>query len=419
MYLQGSKWSMTRRKKRSNPWRVLILIILVAGAIYLNQVVVPNTPPLFMPTPTPTRSPESYVTEAQSLETEGKYSQAIESYKQAISVDPKNPSNFIALARLLVYTGNYIEAETNARNALLLNPNNSTANAMLGWILGLEGSYLEAESAFSRAIEQDPNSAIIYAYQAEVYALQSESDQATLTTLQNAIDASRKAQQLDNSLMESHRARGIVLELTQNYSEAVTEFEAAIAINPNIADLHLALGRNYRALEIYDKAIEEFTRANALNPADPLPDTYIARTYLTVGEFAKAIQFAQSAVVDAPQDPYMYGNLGTMYYRNLQYAEAVDSLRMAIKGGTTGDGLEVAGLPLDAGRVGEYYQTYGLALARRGECGEALQISQAIQQGLPSDETAMYNANEIINICSEVAEMTPTIEPSEEVTPTP
>jgi len=73
---------------------------------------------------------------------------------------------------------------------------------------------------------------------------------------------------------------------SSNYEEAIREYEAAIAINPNLADLHLALGRNYRVLDIYDKAVEEFTRADALNPGDPTPDLYISRTYATLGQYA-------------------------------------------------------------------------------------------------------------------------------------
>ena len=68
MYLRGSKWNMTRkRRKRSNPLRVFILVVLIAAMIYVNRVVIPNTPPLFVPTPTPTRSPESFVNQAESL----------------------------------------------------------------------------------------------------------------------------------------------------------------------------------------------------------------------------------------------------------------------------------------------------------------------------------------------------------------
>jgi tetratricopeptide (TPR) repeat protein len=417
MYLKGSKWSMTQRKKPVRIGRIFILAVLVGAIIYINQVIVPITPPLFIPTPTATREPESYVTEAQNLETEGKFSQAILAYQLAIEVDPKNPSNYIAMARLQIYTNQFAEAETNAKNAMLLNANNSMASAILGWAQGFQGDYLEGLAALSRAIQLDPNNAIAYAYQAEVLALQNQAGTGTLTTLQEAIDASRQAQILGPNLVETHRARGVVLEMTANYEEAAREFEAAVAQNGNIADLHLALGRNYRALQQYDKAIEEFTRANSLNPTDPIPDTYIARTYFTVGEYAKAIQYAQQAIIDAPSDPYMYGNLGTMYYRNRQYQEAVDVLRLAIRGGTSETGEEIQGLPLDYGRIAEYYFTYGLALARRGECSEALQIVQLLQQGVPSDETAIFNADEMVNICTEVMNATPTPRLAQTTTP--
>ena len=40
--------------------------------------------------------------------------------------------------------------------------------------------------------------------------------------------------------METHRGRGLVLEYTSNFEEAVTEFEAVMEINPNIATCTLA-----------------------------------------------------------------------------------------------------------------------------------------------------------------------------------
>lgn len=215
-----------------------------------------------------------------------------------------------------------------------------------------------------------------------------------------AIDASRKALALGPNLMESHRARGFVLEYTANYAEAIKEFEAAVRQNEYIADMRLALGRNYRFMQQYDKAIEEFNRANALNPKDPMPNILISRTYATVGEYAKAIQYAQQAVKVDPRDPFIQGNLGVLLYRNRAYADAIPSLRLAVRGGATDSGQEVKGLPLDYGRVAEFYFTYGLALSRTSQCGEALQISQLLLQGVKDDEISVFNAQEIIKICS-------------------
>lgn len=407
MYLRGSKWSYTRRRRRSNPWRVILLMGLIGAGLYVNQAVVPNMEPLFVPTATPTRPPESYVSEAENYVEQGKVPQAITSYQQAIEADPRNPSNYVSLARLQIYSGDYQDALTNAENALLISPNHSMAYALRGWAKGYLGDYLEAIASLKRAVELDPNNAIAYAYLAEVIVQQIQEGEGSLGSLDEAIQASQMAQTLAPNLFETHRARGTILEQTGNYAEAVAELEAAVAQNSSIADIHLALGRNYRFLEQYEKAVEEFNRANALNPDDPNPLINISRTYATVGEYAKAIQFAQQAIQVSPDDPYLYGNLGTMQYRNRQYDDAIASLRLAIRGGASEDGKEISGLPLDYGRVAEYYFTYGLALARQGECGEALQISQLLQQGVPDDETSIYNANEIINICQEVAE-TPT-----------
>jgi tetratricopeptide (TPR) repeat protein len=407
MYLRGSKWSNSKRRRRSNPWLVLFLLVLIGALIYVDRVIVPVTPPLFIPTPTATRSPESFVADASDLESQGKLSQAIQAYQDAIQADPKSVSIYLSLAKLLAYTNRYSEALNNVENALLLNPNNTNALALRGWIKGFLGDWLEAEASLKRAIELDDKSATAYAYYAEMLALQSQAGEGSLGTLDKAIEMSRMAKDLAPDALESHRARGIVLELTSNYGEAASEFEAAIAKNPNIAELHMALGRNYRFQQLYDQAVEEFNRANALNPSDPLPDTYISRTYATVGQFAKAIQFAQQAVKDSPQDSMMQGNLGVMFYRDRQYKNALPPLQLAVRGGVLEDGKEVKGLPLDYGRVAEYYYTYGLALARAGECGEALQLAQLLQQGVSKDEIAMYNAQEMINICEQLVDGTP------------
>jgi tetratricopeptide (TPR) repeat protein len=403
MYLRGSKFNMTRRRRNSNPLFILVLLGLIGAMVYVNMVVVPATPPLFVPTNTPTLAPITYIRQAEQLVADGKLPQAMDSYKKAIIADPKNSSIYITLAQMQVFAGDYKGALDNAQNALVLNSNNSMAYAIRGWALGFQNDFLGGQGAIEKAIQLDPKNGIAYAYLSEVLSLQYQAGKDTLGLVQKATDASRTAQNLAPNALETHRARGILLEITQNYEEAAHEFEAAIAINPNISDLHLALGRNYRALTQYTKAVEEFNRAIALNPADPLPNTYIARTYLTIGDFPMAIQYAQQAVKVSPNDPYMYGNLGTMYYRNHQYHEALEPFKLAIRGGTTSDSTIVKGLAFDSGndRIIEYYYLYGLAAARADSCGEALPISQYLQQTVPDNETAVFNAKAMIEICKQ------------------
>ena len=105
MYLKGSKWTMLKRRKRPNPWRIIILALLVGAALYFNQVIVPATPPLFIPTPTPTRDPESYFDEGELLYDEGMLDQAIAAYEHAAAALPEDNIALYRLVRLMVLRG--------------------------------------------------------------------------------------------------------------------------------------------------------------------------------------------------------------------------------------------------------------------------------------------------------------------------
>lgn len=355
MYLRGSKWSMNRKRKRPNWFRIILLCLLVLGAAYVDRFIIATRPSPFVPTATATRDPASFVSEAEQLFNEGKLPQAVDAYKQAIVVRPDDPSIHVALARTQVFAGQYEAAQTSAADALLLNPNNSMAHAVLAWALDFQGDYLEAEAAIKRALELDPNNGLAHAYYVEILVDAYVSGSGTYEGVERAIEESKVAMALAPESLEARRARGYILEATANYEEAIHEYQMAVKINPNIADLHLALGRNYRALGIYDQAVEEFTRANALNPADPMPDLLTSRTYATVGEYAKAMQYAETAVNDNPTDANLRGNLGVMYYRNLHWAEAVEELTLAVNGGLTKDGERIEAIQLVPDtRIAEY-----------------------------------------------------------------
>lgn len=294
----------------------------------------------------------------------------------------------------------------------------------------MQGEYLDAEASLNRAIELDPSNSTAYAFLSIILSNKILIGDEVLGDLDKSIEASRTAESIAPTSLESHWARGTVLAITGNYDEAISELEQAVAVNSNIAELHIALGRNYRFLMKYDLAVEEFTRANALNPSDPQPDLLISRTYSSIGEFGKAIQYAQQAVADEPEDPYLYGNLGVMYKQNYEFPRAVLMLELAVRGGITPEGVLVEGLPLSYGRIVEYYYNYGFALMELGYCSEANKIAQSILFSIGEDEDAIYNANFILDRCYQkmndlqllklpTPTMIPTWTPQPSPTPTP
>ena len=386
----------TRRKRRSSPWRIALLVALIGIFLYLNQVVVPATPPLFIPTPTPTRSPESFVNEAGQLYSEGKLSQAITSYKQAIASDPNNPSNYLDLARLQIWLGEYEDAAVNAENALLKNSNNALAHAVRAWARSAVGDHLEAEGSVKRALELEPNNALAHAVYAEILL-----NKADFGDVDKAIQQSNIAKELAPNMLEVHRIRGLVLLNTQNTPEAIQELKAAIALNDKIADLHLNLGFAYRVNGENDLAIEELLSAFALNPDSASAPTEISLAYANEGQFGKAVQYAEQAVAVDPSNARLWGNLGVMYYRNAELSKAIPALALVVQGGTTEDGVAVEGLPLGYSTVAQYYWFYGFALAKSSQCGEAIPVFQALLNGVPDYELAVDNANAGIELCQE------------------
>ncbi len=390
-----------RRQKRPNWFLISLLVLLIAGFTYMDRFIIPTYQSPFVPTATATPPPEQFITQAQEFLGQGKLSQAIDAYQQALALKPNDPSIYIELAQVQVLAGNYKDAQTNSEDALLLNSNLSEANAVRASALDWQGNYLEAEAAVKHALELDPNNADAHADYAEILTDEYLTGSGTSTdVLDTAITESKTALSLAPNSVEAHRARGYILEATGNYEESIREYQAADTINGNIEDVHLQLGSNYRALGSYDQAVEEFTKANALNPADPTADLLISRTYATVGEYAKAVQYAESSVKAGPSDPNLIGNLGVMYYHNVDWPDAVKELSLVINGGATDEGQKVARHQLTPDtHIVEYYFTYALVLAHLNRCGEALQVAQLIQSRVPSDDTAMTNAAAAIQIC--------------------
>jgi tetratricopeptide (TPR) repeat protein len=377
--------------------------------------------PPYIPTPTVTRGPESYINEADTLAAAGKFAQAIDIYNEAIRIAPDNPILYINIARAQVFAGRYDDALVSASRALLLNGDNSTAYAVRAWALTRKGSLDEADQVIQEALRLDPNNGTAHAYYAFLLgAMYEQNTGPYVDPIQPAIDESVTALALSPDRLEARWARGYILFITGNADLAIQQYLAAIEINPNIAQLHLELGVAYRSLDLTEQALEEYNRANTLNPSDPLPDLYSSRALASVGKYEQAIQYAQTAVQDAPTDPYLRGNWGYMLYKNFEWPMAAEQFVLTINGGQSEDGQAIQPLPLSADPWdSRYYYTYAILLAQLGRCAEVLSLTQTIQATLPADEFATYNSEYAISICEGQTPVAPTITPGLQPNPTP
>lgn len=426
MYIQERKNLFHNPRKQSSPYRVMILLVIIVLLISVLRSYARGEiwPPL-VPTPTPTRTVNSFVIEGSMHFQAGDLNKAIEAYRKAIALEPTNTSIMAELARIQVYSSNTLTTDQERRDRLsealkvidqakALEPNNSNVLAIRAFVLNwyadptLAGAEAktrqnEAESEALMALQLDSTNTLALAYYTEILTDEFKWDQAQ-EYMQQALDRGE-------DLMDVHRVHAYLYEVLGEYSLAVDEYLKAIELTPNLTFLYNSVGRLYRQLQEWDLALEYFDKAARLNEQlgikDPIPYMAIANTYIRMPEASPmlAARNAYKALTLNPYNPDTYGQVGVIYYRARNYEGSIPALQCAVVGcdaliscqareeDPCVESIALTGLPLSDTTV-LYYYTYGSVLAglhRPGDdyCTRAADIFQIIRASYASDPDIM------------------------------
>ena len=433
--INGGKNIFRKQTKKSDPTRIfLMILVILMGLLLYREVNTGAVEPLFMPTPYPTRTANSYTVEGESNFIAGKLDKAVESYRKAAELDPTNAEILAELARIQVYSSSLLttdqERKTRLEDALAsidqaveIDPESSNAHAIralvLDWyanpiLVGDEykNLLLDAERDVTQALQIDNSNVLALAYNAEILIDQQRWAQAE-QFIQQAMDR-------DTSLMDVHRIYAYYLESTQNYSLAIDEYKKAAEITPNLTFLYISIGKNYRHLGDYDTALEYFEKAadinEQINVKDPIPYNEISKTYSQTGDFFSASRNALKALVYNPTGPDSYGRLGIVYFKSRNYEGSILAFQCAIRGcdadlscevrkcdSETDPKIEIQGLPLTDNTL-VYYYSYGSVLSAMHQksnnyCEEAMRIFGEVEAIYGADPTVMSIVNPGKAIC--------------------
>ena len=445
------------RKPQSNIYRMFIWVMMILGGVwFIQQVSRGDIKPLFEVTPTPTRSVGSLLMEGDAEFSAGNLNAAITSYQQVVDVDPNNAKTWADLARIQTYSSAFLitdaeikdrllQALVSARKAVELASEDSRAHAILAFTLDWNANttiykddprqvdkfLAEAEQEALIALAKDNTNTLALAYYAEVLLDQQKWPQAQ-QYINQALERS------DADQMDVHRVNAYLLETLGKYNLAITEYDKAIAIEPNFTFLYLRAGANYRRLAfaisdpkaaqpVYEKSLEYFARAARINDQigvkDPTPYLSISRTYSQLGDFFAAALNVKKALKFDPTNADIYGQLGIVYYRSRNYEGSRDTLKCALRGcsgeaSCIGRGLDkcypdlienpvdIKGLAISPSTI-VYYYTYGSVLAglshkADNRCGDAMQVFSEIRAELNANPDAYADGRDtIIKIVSD------------------
>src|SRR5439155_5721514 len=129
-----------------------------------------------------------------------------------------------------------------------------------------------------------------------------------------AADEFRKAMAADPKYAEAHFNLGLSYYRLGKTIDATKEFEAALKLEPRasgpyvqLGNLYLQQGKRDRAVEAFKKAVESTKDDRKKNP-----DAYrgLAMAYLGLGKIAEAVDTLKTAVKEMPNEPSAHEALG-------------------------------------------------------------------------------------------------------------
>jgi TolB-like protein/Flp pilus assembly protein TadD len=156
-----------------------------------------------------------------------------------------------------------------------------------------------AVQLYGDAIALDPAFALAHAGLAMAHALLFTYWVSSEGNLRAAEASGARAVELAPHLAETHVARGVALSLNRQYDGAEREFQAALALNPQLFAAHYHYARHCRTLGRFAESATWFESACRLRPEDYSAPALLASVYVSLGKPEQATAAQQRALAAA------------------------------------------------------------------------------------------------------------------------
>jgi adenylate cyclase len=188
----------------------------------------------------------------------------------------------------------------------------------------------KARRLVEEAIKIDPDYAQAYrwlsgTYLIDVWLGSTESPQESLKT---AVELSKKALSLDDSLGGAHGLLGNIYIMRKDYEKGIREAKWAVELEPNGADAHAFLGMGLLFAGSPEEAIPILKKAMRLDPN--APEWYmhvLAAAYRDIEKYEQAMEWGEKAVQKNPKNVLSRKILCSIY----SLADRMDEARAQAK----------------------------------------------------------------------------------------
>jgi TolB-like protein/Tfp pilus assembly protein PilF len=205
----------------------------------------------------------------------------------------------------------------------------------------------KAAGYFEQAIAKDPKYALAFSGLADCHVLlpaYAELGSNPRDELPKALEAARKAVELDDTLGEAHTSLARALASDLQLPAAMSEFKRAIELNPNYATAHQWFGECLQSQGHLEEALAELKRAQELDPLSLIINSVLGFALDTVGKSDEAIAQLHKTIEIDPNFVNANGQLGNVLEHRGRLKEAIVEYEKCYNSTMTPDPIDLANL---------------------------------------------------------------------------
>lgn len=158
------------------------------------------------------------------------------------------------------------------------------------------------------------------------------------------------------------------IEREQDYPQALSQYEKALELYPDIKGLQRRVGMLYLRLNDYEKALQHLEKSLLEEELTPGLANNLGICHMGLQQYTQAVTRFEAAVRLNPNYPLSYFNLAMLYVRTQQYSDAVEAFEKYLS--LKPDDLSAA-------------QTYALTLLQLKRWKDAIQVLERLSREAP------------------------------------
>lgn len=240
--------------------------------------------------------------------------EAIEAYKQAAALQPKDPEPHLGAAALLEKQNHFADAEAEYRQAMALDPKSGDALIGLSNIYMRGQRFADAEEFLQKLVALQPGNAGAHMQLGRVMAAAGHND-AAVTELQTALKLDPDDLALQRDLADLYRSTG-------KYDDAEKSYRSLLTSRPGDPELHYGVGLVLLKQKKYAAAEQEFLAAVKLKPGYGEAYGDLAVAAVENKDYELAIRAADARAKYLPEIPVAYFLRASAYDHLRDYKNA-------------------------------------------------------------------------------------------------